>query len=107
MMRMLDLNLHFIFPPNKRTILADRIICSADDVAISQHSCELKCGNATPVLHGRRAHERFATLVEAGAGSEGAAGRIFAVISRLTCAIPPNEVKEKGGGGAECTFELT
>jgi hypothetical protein len=108
MMRMLDGNLHFRFPPNKKiSVLADRISCSAGDVDISEHSCELQFGNATPVLHGRRAHELFATLVEAGAGSQGAAGRVFAVISHLTCAIHPNEVKEKGGGGAECTFELT
>jgi hypothetical protein len=108
MMRMLDGDLHFRFPANKKiSILADKISCSAGDVDISEHSCELKFGHATPVLHGRRAHELFATLLEAGAGSEGAAGRIFEVISHLTCAINPNEVKEKAGGGAECTFELT
>jgi hypothetical protein len=108
MMHMLDGNLHFRFPPNKKiSVLADRISCSAGDVDISEHSCELKFGSATHVLHGRTAHELFATLVEAGAGSEGAAGRVFEVISHLSCAIHPNEVKEKGGGGAECTFELT
>jgi hypothetical protein len=108
MMHMLDGNLHFRFPPNRKiSVLADRISCSAGDVDISEHSCELKFGSAPHVLHGRTAHELFATLVEAGAGSEGAAGRVFEVISHLSCAIHPNEVKEKGGGGAECTFELT
>lgn len=108
MTRMLDGNLHFRFPANKKiSVLADRIGCSAGDVDISAHACELKFGSATRVLRGRRAHELFATLLEAGAGSEGAAGRVFEVISHLTCAIHPNEVKEKGGGGAECTFEVT
>ena len=105
MMRMLDGNLNFRFPANKKiSVLADRISCSAGDVDISEHSCELKFGNTTRVLNGRRAHEIFATLVEALVPPDGAAGRIFEVISHLSCAIDPNEVKEKDGGGADCTL---
>jgi hypothetical protein len=106
MLRMLDGNLNFRFPAHKKiSVLADSISCSAGDVDISAHSCELKFGHATRVLKGRRAHELFATLVEVGAPSEGAAGRVFESISHLACTIHPNEVKEEAGGGADCTFE--
>jgi hypothetical protein len=106
MLRMLDGNLNFTFAAHKKiSVLADSISCSAGDVDISAHSCELKFGRATRALKGRRAHELFATLVEAGAPSEGAAGRVFESIAHLACTILPNEVKEKGGGGADCTFE--
>jgi len=37
----------------------------------------------------------------------GAAGRIFEVISHLSCAIDANEVKEKTAAALICAFQLT
>jgi len=38
--------------------------------------------------------------------SDGAAGSIFEAVSNLGCTIDPGEVKQKGGGGAHCTWML-
>jgi hypothetical protein len=36
---------------------------------------------------------------------EGAAGSITASIMKLECTIDPMVIKQKAGGGADCTFE--
>jgi hypothetical protein len=56
-------------------------------------------------LKGRRANELNATALEAGVPSEGAAGSIFESFSHLVCTIDPNDIKQKAGGGANCTFD--
>jgi hypothetical protein len=56
-------------------------------------------------LKGRRAHELYATIGEVGVPSEGAAGSVFERLSDLNCTINPNEIAQKGGGGASCTFD--
>ena len=56
-------------------------------------------------MTGREANEVSATGLTAGATSEGAAGSIVESISKLECAIDPNEIMKKAGGGAECKFE--
>jgi hypothetical protein len=56
-------------------------------------------------LTGFQANEISSTALAAGATSEGAAGSIKENFSKLECAIDPNEIKKKAGGGAECTFE--
>ena len=98
-------NLHFSFPANKKiSVQADSVVCRASDVDITLHSCNFTFGQKTAALKGRAAHELFATLVEVGVPSEGAAGSIYESLSHLICTIDPNEVKQRGGGGADCTF---
>jgi hypothetical protein len=99
-------NLNFSFPATKKiSVQADAVVCRASNVDITFHSCDLVFGEKKGALKGRAAHELFATLAEAGVPSEGAAGSKYKSLSQLRCTIDPNEVKQKGGGGADCTFD--
>ena len=37
--------------------------------------------------------------------ADGAAGSVFEAVSHLSCTIKVGEVKERGGGGADCSFD--
>ncbi len=94
------------FPANKKiSVEADDIDCTAGDVDITEHSCKLTFGAKTANLTGRKAHELYATMVEAGVPSEGTAGRLHESLSHLVCTINPHEIAQKGGGGADCSFD--
>jgi hypothetical protein len=94
------------FPPNRKiSVNADSIVCRASDVEITSHICELAFGAGKRMLKGREANELFATLAAAGVASEGAAGSIIEGVTKLTCTIDPNEIQQKTGGGAQCSFE--
>ena len=41
----------------------------------------------------------------AGIAPEGAAGSNIAGLSKLNCTLDPKALKEKAGGGAECSYE--
>ncbi len=100
---MLDGKLNF--PSNAPfAVAADSVVCRQSDVDISHHDCALKFGAATRMLNGRVAHELYATLIENGVPSDGAAGSSYESVSRLACTINPAEVKQKGGGGATCAW---
>jgi hypothetical protein len=102
---MLNGDLAFSFPAGATiTVLADAVSCRASNVDISAHSCTLTFGSASRALNGRAAHELYATLIENGVASEGAAGSVFAAISHLSCKIDPAAVKQKSGAGADCAF---
>jgi hypothetical protein len=88
----------------KITVAADAVICKASNVNITLHECELIFGAKKATVHGRKAHELYATLAELGVPPDGAAGSIFEALSNLDCTIDPAEVKQKAGGGAHCTF---
>ncbi len=85
-------------------VKAAAVTCRASDVAIARHDCTLRFGSTTRTLAGRPAHELYATLIENGVGSDGAAGSIFEAVSALTCTIKPAVVQEQSGGGADCTY---
>ncbi len=89
----------------KISVQADSITCSAGDVDISAHSCNLVFGKRTSTLTGRKAHELFATILEMGVRSEGAMGRVYDSIAHVNCAIDPNEIEQRDGGGATCSFD--
>ena len=36
--------------------------------------------------------------------SDGAAGSVFESVTALSCTVDPSVVKQKAGGGADCTF---
>ena len=98
--------LNFRFPPDRKiAVEADSIVCRASNVDITSRSCELTFGPKKVTLSGRKAHELFATLAEVGVRPDGAAGTIRESLSRLSCTIDPNEVKQKAGGGATCNFD--
>jgi hypothetical protein len=68
-------------------------------------ACAVAFAASNRELKGREAHELYATLVEAGVASDGAAGTIHETISHLLCTIDPNATKQKDGSGAECKFD--
>jgi hypothetical protein len=88
----------------KITVAANAITCKTSDVDITLYECDLTFGTKKIAMHGKMAHELYATLVEAGVPPDGAAGSIFEAVSDLNCTIDPGEVKQKSGGGAHCTF---
>jgi hypothetical protein len=100
---MLDGRLGFAYS-TAISVSADSVSCRASDVDISSHACELKFGARTRMLAGRAAHELFATLLENGVPSQGAAGSIVVAVAHLSCTVKPAEVKQKAGGGADCAF---
>lgn len=103
---MLGGDLSFSFPASGTiAVEAGSVSCRASDVDISEHDCTLKFGGVTRMLLGRAAHELYATLVENGVASDGAAGSVFEAVSHLSCLIKVREVKERGGGGANCSFD--
>lgn len=100
---MLDGNLNF--PSNAPiAVAAESVVCRQGDVDISHHDCTLKFGAVTRTLDGRSAHELFATLIENGVPSDGAAGSSYESVSHLACTIKPSDVKQKDGGGANCAW---
>jgi hypothetical protein len=97
---------NFGYPANRMiTVSADSIDCKVSNVDITDRSCALTFGASNRALKGREAHELFATLIEAGVPSDGAAGTIHEAVSHLLCTIDPNAIKQKDGSGAECKFD--
>ena len=93
------------YAPNKKiTVAAGAVTCRTSNVDITQHSCDLTFGAKKVATHGRKAHELYATLAEVGVPPDGAAGSIFEAVSNLDCTIDPAQVKQKAGGGANCTL---
>jgi hypothetical protein len=89
----------------KISIEADSIVCLAGDVAINRYSCDLTFGKSKVTVTGRKAHEIFATLVEVGIPSDGAAGKLYESLSHLKCTVDPNQIRQNDGGGVTCTFD--
>jgi len=93
------------FPPNKKISLSvDSIVCRVSNVDITQRSCELAFQTGKRNLKAREAAELYGTLAVAGVAAEGAAGSMIESVMKLECTIDPNVIKEKAGGGADCTF---
>jgi hypothetical protein len=90
---------------NKITVAADSIVCKMSDVDITARSCDLVFRTHKRTVTGRNANEVYGTLALAGVTSEGAAGSITGSIMKLECTIDPMVIKQKAGGGADCTFE--
>ena len=104
---LLDGHLASSYPPSQKIdVKADKVTCRASNVDISAHSCELTFGGKMRTVSGRVAHELYATLIESGVPSDGAAGSIFESVTDLACTVDPNEVKQKAGGGADCKFTV-
>ena len=104
--RLFEGGLNFPFPANRKiTVQADSIVCRASNVDITSRSCTLTFGGRAVTLTGRRAHGLFATIAEVGVPEDGAAGSVSVSMSKLTCTIDPAQIKQKAGGGADCTFD--
>jgi hypothetical protein len=93
------------FPKGKKIeVDAAKITCKAGNVDITARSCALTFGARTVNIAGRAAAELYATLIEAGVPSDGAAGTIYENVDTLACAIDPDAIKQNAGEGASCAF---
>jgi hypothetical protein len=92
-------------PSTKIAVDVDSMTCRMSNVDITSRSCDLNFGSRKRVLTGREANEISATAAAAGISSEGAAGSTVESVSKLHCVIDPNEIMQKAGGGAQCSFE--
>lgn len=88
----------------KIVVTADSVICRSSDIALADHSCTLIFGKKNVHLDGRKAHELYATMIEFGVKTEGAAGSMYAGIWQLACTIDAKEIESADGGGAECSY---
>ena len=96
---------HPSYPAGQKiTVKTNKIECRQRNVAINDRSCALTFGSHHVNFAARAAHERYATLIEAGVLSDGAAGSMFETLTALTCTIDPNAINQNAGGGASCTF---
>jgi hypothetical protein len=86
-------------------IRAESVVCRVSNVDITARTCDLTFRTNKRTVQGRHANEIYATIVTAGVGSEGTAGSMVESVSKLVCTINPHEIKQKAGGGADCTFE--
>jgi hypothetical protein len=89
----------------KFSVTADTVVCRTSNVDIAARSCELTFKVSKKTIRGREANEVYATSVTAGVVAEGAAGSNIASFSKLNCAIDAKEIRQKAGGGAQCSFE--
>ena len=93
------------FPAGEKfAVKVEDVICRISDVDITARGCELHFGPKKVELKGLEAQALYATLIEIGVPSDGAAGTIYESVKNLDCAINPNEVKNGGGAGAKCRF---
>ena len=93
--------------PHKILVNANSIDCGAGDVDIAHFACTLTFAANTSTLSGRRAQELYATLIQAGAAEDGAAGTIHRVVYKLRCTLDPAVIAQNAGGGADCIFDTT
>ena len=93
--------------PYKKAIVvtADRIVCRTGNVDITVRNCEVTFGKKVKTVAGSTANEIFATEALAGVPPDGAAGSNFESLSKLSCTIDPNAIRQKDGSGADCTFQ--
>ena len=93
--------------PYKKPIVvtADRIVCRTSNVDITLRNCEVTFGKKVKTVNGSTANEIFATEALAGIPPDGAAGSNFESLSKLSCTIDPNAIRQKDGSGADCTFQ--
>ena len=88
----------------KIMVMADKIVCRTSNVDVTARSCELTFKTSTKTLKGREANELYATEAMAGIAPDGAAGSNFESLSNLSCTLDPKVLKQKAGGGAECSY---
>ena len=93
--------------PYKKPIVVtvDRIVCRTGNVDITVRNCEVTFGKKVRNVNGSTANEIFATEALSGIPPDGAAGSNFESLSKLSCTIDPNAIRQKDGSGADCTFQ--
>ena len=86
-------------------VTADKLMCRTSNVDLTSRSCELTFKSGKRSLKGREANELFATAALAGIPAEGAAGSNIESAAKLNCTLDPQQIRQKDGGGASCSFD--
>jgi hypothetical protein len=89
----------------KISVVADKIVCRTSNVDITARACDVTFKIKKQTLTGREANELFATQAMAGIPADGAAGSSFESLAKLNCTLDTAQLKAKGGGGADCSYE--
>ena len=89
----------------KISVTADKLMCRTSNVDLTSRSCELTFKTGKRSLKGREANELFATAALAGIPAEGAAGSNIESAAKLNCTLDPQQIRQKDGGGASCSFD--
>jgi len=89
----------------KISVTADKLMCLTSNVDLTSRSCELTFKSGKRSLKGREANELFATAALVGIPAEGAAGSNIESAAKLNCTLDPQQIRQKDGGGASCSFD--
>ena len=100
-----DGNGRISYPKKKLSVSADIVTCRISNVAIAERSCDIAFTKGKHSLKGREANEVYATLASAGVTAEGAAGSMIESISKLSCTLDLDAIRQNAGGGADCSWE--
>jgi hypothetical protein len=100
-----DGNSRISYPKKKLSVSADTVTCRISNVAIAERSCEIAFAKGKHSLKGREAHEVYATLASAGVTAEGAAGSMIESISKLSCTLDLDAIRQNAGAGADCSWQ--
>ena len=99
-----DGNSRISYPKKKLSVSADIVTCRISNVAIAERSCDIVFSKGKHSLKGREANEVYATLASAGVTAEGAAGSMIESISKLSCTLDLDAIKQSAGAGADCSW---
>ena len=100
-----DGNSRISYPKKKLSVSADTVTCRISNVAIAERSCEIGFSKGKRSLKGREANEVYATLASAGVTAEGAAGSMIESLSKLSCTLDLDAIRQNAGAGADCSWE--
>ena len=100
-----DGNSRISYPKKKLSVSADIVTCRISNVAIAERSCDIAFTKGKHSLKGREANEVYATLASAGVTAQGAAGSMIESLSKLSCSLDLDVIRQNAGGGAECSWE--
>jgi len=100
-----DGNGRISYPKKKLSVSADIVTCRISNVAIAERSCDISFSKGKHSLKGREANEVYATLASAGVTAQGAAGSMIESLSKLSCSLDLDVIRQNAGGGAECSWE--
>jgi len=100
-----DGNSRISYPKKKLSVSADTVTCRISNVAIVERSCDIAFAKGKHSLKGREANEVYATLVSSGVTAEGAAGSMIESISKLSCTLDLDAIRQNAGAGADWSWQ--
>ena len=100
-----DGNGRISYPKRKLSVSAETVTCRISNVAIAERSCDIVFSKGKRTLKGREANEVYATLASAAVAAEGAAGSMIESLSKLSCTLDLDAIRQNAGAGADCSWQ--